>query len=204
MAKEMTFAIGGKEYGAEPVKIDRKRLYGWSEIHAFDDEGNDCVMVSTDASGTIIIPKGGIGLGLVSAGGKWVERGKLKTVKEDGSEAVLVPSSYNVVNKLERKATEEELLDCSITACYHMRADEGLITVIGGDIYKFEYCYRDSYDTSPAFLMVAEADGKKELFLLVGAQNVFDFIGLSELSAVAADDEAGDEEESDEIDFGML
>jgi len=199
----MTFAIGGNEYSVEPVKIDRKKLYGWSENHAFDDDGNECMMVSTDTSGTIIIPKGGVALGLVSDEGKWVERSELKTVKADGSEAVLIPSSYNSVNVLDSKATEEDLLDCSITACYHLMESDELIAAIGNDIYKFDYCYRDSFETSPAFLLTSVIDGKKELFLMVGTQNIFDFIGLSELS-VAVDSETDDEEESDDIDFGMF
>ena len=199
----MTFAIGGNEFSAEPMKIDRKKLYGWSEIHAFDDDGNECVMVSTDTSGTIIIPKGGITLGIVSNEGKWVERSQLKTVMADGSEAELIPSSYSSVNVLDNKATAEELLDCSITACYHMKASNELITAIGSDIYKLEYCYRDSFETSPAFLLTSLIEGKNELFLMVGTQNVFDFIGLSELS-VAEDSETEEEEESDEIDFGMF
>ena len=203
MAKEMKFAIGGKEFAAEPVKIDRKKLYGWSEVHAFDDDGNECVLVSTDSSGTIIIPKGGVGLGVLSASGKWVERRSLKTVNTDGSDAEIAPSSYNVVNALTRKATEEELLDCSITAFYHMQATDELISAIGSDIYRFDYCYRDSYETSPAFLLTSELDGKKELFLMVGKENEFDFIGLAEL-AVADDEDAAEEEESDDIDFGMF
>ena len=199
----MTFKIGEIAYNAEPMKIDRKKLYGWSEIHAFDDDGNECVMVSTDASGTIIIPKGGMALGIVSNDGKWVERSALKTVKADGSEAVLVASSYNSMNVLDSKATEEELLDCSITACYHLKASDELIAAIGNDIYKLEYCYRDSYETSPAFLLTSVIDGKKELFLMVGTRNNFEYIGLSELSVVE-DIETEEEEESDEFDFGMF
>ena len=200
----MTFAIGGKEFGAEPVKIDRKKLYGWSEIHAFDDDGNECMLVSTDATGTIIIPKGGIGLGILSGSGNWVERSSLKTVNTDGSQAELNQSSYNVVNTLKTKATEEELLDCSITAFYHMQAEDELISAIGDDIYRFDYCYRDSYETSPAFLLTSELGGKKELFLMIGKENVFDFIELSELAVAVDDEETEDEEESGDIDFGMF
>jgi len=204
MAKEIKFAINGDEFAAEPVKIDRKKLYGWSEIHAFDDEGNECTLVSTDSSGTIIIPKGGVGLGIVSGTGKWVERSALKTVKADGGQAELIPSSYGVVNALDRKASEEELLDCSITAFYHMQAGAELISAIGNDIYRFDYCYRDSYETSPAFLLASEVDGKKELFMMIGTENEFDYIGLSELAVADDDEEADDEEEGGDLDFGMF
>ena len=205
MAKAMTFSINDKEFAVEPVKVDRKKLYGWSEIHAFDDDGNECVLVSTDASGTIIIPKGGIGLGIESGDRKWVERSRLKAINADGSDAELVPSSYSGVNELAEKATDEELLDCSITAFYHLAdADADLIAAIGDDIYKFEYCYRDSYETAPAFLLASEADGKKELFMFTGTRNVFEFIGLNEIAVADETEPEDDEEESDDIDFSMF
>ena len=204
MSKLMTFAVGGREYAAEPVKIDRKKLYGWSEIHAFDDDGNECALVSTDVSGTIIIPKNGVGLGIETDDGKWVERGKLRIVNADGSDAAITPSSYSHTNTLTEKAADEELLDCSITAFYHLTgADSEFITAVGGDIYKFEYCYRDSYETEPAFILAAEVDGNTELFMFVGTQNDFEFIGLNESASIeeSAQDE---EEEAEELDFSMF
>jgi hypothetical protein len=202
MAQEIVFSIGGKEFAALPAKIDRKKLYGWSEIHAFDDDGNECTLVSTDSSGTIVIPKGGVGLGILSDDGKWIERSRLKTVTADGSDAELIPSSYGRVNA-PVKASEEDLLDCSITAFYHMEADEDFVKAVGGDIYKFDYCYRDAYESSPAFLLTSEIDSKKGLFMFIGKENAFEFLGLTEIS-VAEDTEAEDEEEGDDMDFSMF
>jgi len=201
MAKNLTFSLGGKEFTAEPSKVDRKKLYGWSEVCAFDDDGNECILVTADSAG-IIIPKGGIALGIL-AGGKWIERGNLKTVTLDGKDAEIVPSSYNKVNVLAEKATEEDLLDCSINAFYHLSEAKDFTEALGSDIYKFDYCFRDSYETSPAFLIVSEIDGKKELFMLVGTPNDFKFIGLEE--AAIADEETDEEdEETDDIDFSMM
>jgi len=202
MAKLLSFKIGNEEFTAEPVKIDRKKLYGWSEIHAFDDNENECMLVSTDASGTIIIPKGGISLGIESHDGKWVERSRIKTVNADGSDRAMTSSSYSQVNTLAEKVTDEEFLDCSITSFYYLaNSKPELLDAIGDDIYKLDYCYRDSYETDPAFLLVSEVKGMKELFMFVGAPNDFEFIGLNEIIAEELDD---DEEESDEIDFGMF
>ena len=204
MARSLVFEVGGREYTTEPVKIDRKQLYGWSEIHAFDDAGRECSLVSTDATGTVIIPKDGIGLGLL-AGGRWVERRQLKAITSDGSDAPLVPSSYSRVNQLAEKVSDEEFLDCSITGFYHLPdADAGLVAAVGEDIYRFDYCYLDSYETSPAFLMNCPVDGKSALFMFVGVEGDFEFIGLTEVSAA---DEAGTEDgddAGDDIDFGMF
>ena len=201
----ITFALAGQEFMVEPMKVDRKKVYGWSEVHAFDDEGNECVLVSTDASGTIIIPKGGVALGVTSPDGKWVERNQLRTITADGQDATMTRSSYNGVNDLTRQATDEEFLDCSITAIYHLKdAEATMVAAIGDDIYRFDYCYLDSYETSPAFILSSEIDGKKELFMFVGKQNQFTYIGLDEF-AIALDTESeDDEDDSGDIDFSMF
>ena len=202
MAKQLTFSISGKECTATPMKLDRKKIYGWSEKLALDDDGCECSLVSMDETGTIIIPTGGTGLGILSADGRWVDRKSLKTVKLDGSPAKLMPSSFSVTNVLDKKVTAEELLDCSVTATYHLIADSELIAAIGEDIYTFDYCYRDSYETAAAFLLVANVDGKSELFMLTGPMNDFKFIGFEEISVV--DEEVTDEDDDDEIDFSMF
>ena len=203
MARSLVFSVGGREYSTEPVKIERKQLYGWSEIHAFDDAGRECSLVSTDATGTVIIPKDGIGLGFM-AEGRWVERSQLKTITSDGSEAPLVQSSYSRVNQLAEKVSDETFLDCAITGFYHLPgADADLVSAVGDDIYRFDYCYLDSYETSPAFLMNCPVDGKPALFMFVGVQCDFEFVSLGE---VAVADEAGADEgdAADDIDFGMF
>lgn len=200
----MTFALNGQQYPLEPMKVDRKRVYGWSEVHAFDDDGNECQLVSTDATGTIIIPRGGISLGITTGDGRWVERSELKVVTADGTQATMAPSSYTSVTELSRKVSDEEFLDCSITAMYHLKdAAPELISAIGDDIYTFDYCYLDSYETSPAFVLCAEVDGATQLFMLVGKHNEFTFIGFEELALLEDPDSEADEE-SDDIDFSMF
>ena len=205
MARTLSFAIDGDEHAVEPVKVDRRKLYGWHEVHAYDDDGNECVLVSTDATGTVIIPKEGLALGLLAADGRWVERSELTTLGADGQAATKQPSSYSQVNELTDKASDEDLLDCSITAFYYLEdADPDLIAAIGEDIYRFDYCYLDSYEPSPAFLMVAEVGGNQELFMLVGARNNFQFIGLDEVAVADQEPDEDGDDESDEIDFSMF
>ena len=71
MAKNLIFTLGGAEYAAAPVKIERKKLYGWSEIVALDAEGEKCAVVTVDETGSFIIPKGGLGLGILTPQGQW-------------------------------------------------------------------------------------------------------------------------------------
>jgi len=203
MARAMTFSLGGHDYTVEPAKIDRRALYGWTEVRAFDDAGRECNLVSTDGSGTVIIPKDGIALGLMS-NGRWVERRELRTVTAEGQDATLVPSSYGRVNQLADKATDEEFLDCSITGFYHLPgADPALVAAVGDDIYRFDYCYLDSYEPSPAFVLAAPAGGVAQLFLFVGTPGNFEFVGLNEVG-VADEDDTSPDEGDDDIDFGMF
>jgi len=204
MARTLTFSIQDTEYQVSPTKIDRKKLYGWTETIALDDNGNECKMVSTDESGTFIIPKGGTGLGILSENGNWLKRSQLQAVDQNGDPAYLIPSSFNVVIQLERKVSPEEFLNHNITATYQLDdTDESLIEIIGDDIYSFPYNYRDSYDGSPAFLMAAEIPeiGKK-LFLMIGALNVFEMISLDKMGIIEDTEEEPDTE--DELDFSMF
>ena len=34
MAKELMFKLAGADYGAAPVKLERKKIYGWTDVEA--------------------------------------------------------------------------------------------------------------------------------------------------------------------------
>jgi hypothetical protein len=206
MARALTFRINQAEYQAVPTKIERKKLYGWTETLALDDHDNECRMVSTDESGIMIIPKGGTGIGILSPDGKWVNRSQLQAVKEDGEPAEIMPSSFNISIELERKVSFEEYMDHNITAFYQMdEADTAFIEAIGDDIYTFTYNYRDSYDGSPAFLLTAEDPGKgRKLFLLIGTLIRLEMLRLEESGVIEEVEGETDADDSDEIDFSMF
>ncbi len=44
MAKVLQFMKGSTLYAAEPVKIERKKIYGYKEISALDSTGNPAAM----------------------------------------------------------------------------------------------------------------------------------------------------------------
>lgn len=201
MARELTFRIKRKKYQVVPVKIERKKLYGWTDILALDENGEPCKLVNTDESGRYIIPKGGTALGILSSKGKWVERATLKTVKQDGSPAELIPSSFTVTIYLSKKVSIEEFLDYSITDFYQLpNVTEELLRTIGEDIYTFEYSYLDSYESTPAFLMVSDG----VLFMLLGYKNRFEMLCLGDCKQVDEDDDDFIDITDDDIDFSMF
>ena len=202
MAKCLNFSLGGVVHSATPVKVDRKKLYGWSETKAFDEDGHECTLASTDESGSVIIPKGGAGLGIVSPDMQWVERSSLKAVKNDGSDAELLESSYDIRITLNRTVSAEEFLNHRITAVYQLDTDPIFAKAIGDTIYTFTYNYRAAYEGSPAFLLVSGG----QPFMLTGCECDFEMLSLKESGAIDSDDdEIEDDDDSDtDIDFSMF
>jgi hypothetical protein len=200
MGKGLSFCISGKSFFAEPKKIDRKKLYGWQEKAAFDESGGECTLGYTDESGTLIIPKGGVGLGILSPEGEWVERNSLKALRLDGGPAELIPSSYSGEIVLDKRVSPEEFLNHSISAAYFLSGEGDFCSALGDVIFSFPYIYRDGYETTPAFIL--QSGGA--VFMLLGTDNRFEMLTLNQ--AVELDEEGGDEtdDEDEELDFSMI
>lgn len=198
MARTLTFTVKGAEYAAPPVKLDRKKLYGWTEIAALDDDGRECRIVSMDETGTLIIPKGGLGLGILSPENEWVDRSSLKALKAGGGEAETVPSSFGAPVALSETVDCDEFFNHTISAVYQLDAPE-LAEALGQDVYVFSYSYRDSYEGSPAFLLAASGS----VFMLVGHKTEYEMLSLEQAGAIDETGEEEEEEESGELDFSM-
>jgi hypothetical protein len=203
LAKPLTFLFNANEVQLEPVKLDRKKLYGWTDKLTLDKNSQECKLVSIDTNGATLIPAGGLGQGILDDQGSWVERSELIAVDENGSPAEMLPSSFDTPIKLENSISIEEFLDHYITAIYTMQGEENcpdfVKAIAGGPIYTFDFNYRSSYEPSPAFLV----ENSGELFLLVGKKSEFEFIGLEQAGYLDEDDDSSDVEE-DPFDFSMM
>ncbi len=58
MAKELQFKLNGTDYGAAPVKLERKKIYGWTNIVATDRSGEECGSAYLAPDDALIIPSG--------------------------------------------------------------------------------------------------------------------------------------------------
>lgn len=197
---QITFLLNGKDFVCNPNKLERSKVYGSTEKIIRDERGELCKQVSMDQSGTIIIPKGGIGMGILDEDNNWITRSQLVAVNSNGEKIEQIPSSFTAPIQLNNKVSVEHFLDHSISSVYELPGDNSeLIQLIGNDIYTFDFNYRTSYDTNPAFLL-ANAEG---LFMIVGFKNNFEFISLQEVSVVDAEEEVEETDEFD-IDFSMM
>ena len=203
MARTLVFKTD-KEYAFSINKLDRKKLYGWKEVVAFDRDASECVTAEIDISTSVIIPKGGKALGILDSEGHWVDRKDLKAVYKDGRSAVRMPSSFDQAIKLEKSVSIEEFLDYSIFSVYILESEEGSEELLKrikkrNDIYTFPFFYRSGYEASTAFLI----ESKGKLFMLVGYLSQFEFVGLEQVADVYVEDEDEDDFE-DEFDFSMM
>lgn len=190
------FSLGASEYPTNPGKIDRSALYGRTETVALDASGQECELVLVDRSGTLVIPKGGTGMGSL-ADGRWVERSSLSYRSETGQALASQPSSYDAAIQLTNKATPQDLLDVAVSAVYLLSDEPDFVAALGKDIYTFEYFFRAGPTGSTAFVL---ASGEAA-FMLLGQLNSFEPVGLE--SAVEEIDLETEEDDFD-LDFSMM
>ncbi len=164
--------MAGETIAAEPVKIDRTKLYGWTETVALDGDGNPCELALIDRSGTTLIPKGGTGLGLLDQQGNWVDRSALEVRNADGSPAEQHPSSYDEPIALDQRATVEDLLDTPVSAVYHCKRRRPA-ELLGGHLH-LRQLLPGRHLGSRAFVLANAGTA----FLLTGQPATFGFVGL--------------------------
>jgi len=203
MAKPLKFKIGENIYDLEPLKLDRKKLYGWSEKLVLDKKGSECNSLSLYLDFAMLIPKGGIGLGSISSDGKWVEKSDMIYMNEDGTPATLVPSSYDGEIELNEVVSLETFLEHNITSIYSLQGEENHPDFVKAikenkEIFTFIFNYRADYEGDPAFLI----ENDDEIFVLVGKKIEFNLIGFDESSII--DESETLENEDDEFDFSMM
>ncbi|MBR5084650.1 MAG: hypothetical protein IKX33_08615 [Prevotella sp.] len=197
MAKVLTFKMAGSEYCAAPVKLERKKVYGWTNLVATDQRGETCSVAYLSPDDALVIPSGGLKQATVDETGKWVEKNSLVAYGEDDTPLPLVPSSFDAPITLSETATEEEFLDNEWESVYQLAAP-ALAEAVGDLIYKFDFSYRGGTSHNDAYLMNTPSG----LFLFTGNRQEFPLLTLAEETTI--DDNEEPEEDIDELDFGMF
>ena len=202
MAKEISFKLGTDSFTLSPVKVERKKIYGWTEMKVTDTEGGLCRTVSLDSNGITVIPNGAIKMGMLSDSGRWVEKSELQYVHSDGSKAEMYPSSFDTGIILDKKATAEDLLDLLVTSVYVLSGDDAakMAEKIGNDIYSFRFNYRADYEDSPAFLI----SNGSTIFILTGRMAKFEFLSLENQGTLDVGEDEAEDIDLEELDFSMM
>lgn len=199
MARELVFKLGGADYGAAPVKLERKKIYGWTNTVATDKDGNVCGSAYLSPDDALVIPSGGLQQATVDNEGRWVKKSELTAYSEDGTEPLaILPSSFDAPIELKDKATKEEYLDNDWESVYQL-VNADLAAAVGDDIYKFEFNYTKGTNHNDAYLMNTPGG----LFLFAGDKQEFPLVSLAEETTID-DNEEPEDESIDELDFSMF
>lgn len=199
MARELIFKLGGSDYGAAPVKLERKKIYGWTDTVATDKDGNVCGSAYLSPDDALIIPSGGLKQATIDSEGRWVDKSELTAYSEDGKEPLsILPSSFDAPIELKEKATTEEFLDNDWESVYQL-VNADLAAAVGDDIYKLEFNYIKGTNHNDAYLMNTPGG----LFLFAGDKQEFPLVSLAEETTID-DNEEPENESLDELDFSMF
>lgn len=197
MAKELIFSLSGVSYNAAPVKLERKKIYGWSAIVATNKQNEVCSSAYLSPDDALVIPAGGIKQAIVDNDGKWLDKSELKACDAEGNELPVYPSSFDAPIELSATATAEQFLDNDWEAVYLIANDE-LAKAVGDTIYKFEFNFRASTNHNDGYLLNTPGG----LFLFAGDEQVFAPVALADQTTI--DEEEAEVEEIDDLDFSMF
>ncbi|WP_353083255.1 hypothetical protein [Flavobacterium sp.] len=204
MGKNIHFVIEEKSWSAGISKVDRNKVYGHVEEIISDSNGELCSVASILEDGQTIIVSGATALKTVDSENKEISKDVIKTVNLDGTDAILVPSSYDIDVVL-TPGTLNDLFNLEITTVYQLVWDDeaaklDLISYLNTNkVLKFVFNYRADYEGADAVLITAQ----DQVFALTGKLLEFKFLENKQI-IIAEDTENEPTVEEDAMDFGML
>tara|TARA_B100000683_G_scaffold267291_1_gene300720 strand:- start:7775 stop:8377 length:603 start_codon:yes stop_codon:yes gene_type:complete len=200
MARQVEFIINGTSVMAELKKVDRKKIYGWSSVEVFDENGSKCKLASI-SEGVHVLPSGSSSLLKFNEKGEIVSSSDLIGFDKNGEKVEKVPSIYDVKVELQ-ESTISDYLSLSVKSVYQLNIEEDtiLLTELNkGKVFYFIFNYRADYEGDDAFLI----SNGTSVFAIVGKISELEFIGLNdnEIDLVELEDDVNEE---DELDFAMF
>ena len=200
MARKAELLVNGQRILAEFKKVDRKKIYGWSSIEVFDQNGSKCTLAGL-AEGQYVMPSGSSALVSLNAKGEAVSKSTLGGVDSEGNKVEKVPSIYDQKVML-REATIDEYLSMAVKSVYQLQIDENKEALLedlnSGKIYYFVFNYRADYEGDDAFLISNGTDA----FAITGMKSDLEFIGLEDNEQELVPEET--EAVEDDMDFAMF
>ena len=200
MARKAEFLVNGRTFMVELKKVDRKKIYGWSTIEVFDQNGSKCKLAGL-AEGQFVMPSGSTALVSLNSKGETVSKDTLIGIDSDGKKVEKVPSIYDQKVML-REASVDEYLAMAVKSVYQLQIDENKEALVAdlnsGKIYYFVFNYRADYEGDDAFLISNGTD----VFAITGMRTDLEFIGLEDNEQELVPEET--EAVEDDMDFAMF
>jgi hypothetical protein len=200
MAKQAEFIINGSSVMAELKKVDRKKIYGWSTLEIFDENGSKCKLASI-SDGVHVLPSGSSSLIRFNDKGETVSSSDLVGFNQEGIKVEKIPSVYD--GKVELKeSTIDDYLSLAVKTVYQLNMEDDttmLSELKDGKIFSFIFNYRADYEGDDAFII----SNGQTAFAVIGKLADLEFVGLNDNETELVELEE-DIQEEDELDFAMF
>ena len=199
MARKVKFSFSDITLSGEIIKVNREKIYGWSEVEVYDKHSSKCELAGL-VDGQYIIPSGYSSLVTLNDKGDTISKNELIGFDNSGNKVDLVPSIYDQEILL-KESSIDEYLELSVKSVYQLKIEEDKLNVIkklNGKVFYFVFNYRADFEGDDAFLITNE----NEIFIVAGKLTKLEFIGLEEGDKLLSDDSSADED--DEINFAMF
>ena len=200
MARQAEFIINGASVMAELKKVDRKKIYGWSTLEIFDENGSKCKLASI-SDGVHVLPSGSSSLTRFNDKGETVSSSDLVGFNQEGIKVERIPSVYD--GKVELKeSTIDDYLSLAVKTVYQLNMEDDttmLSELKDGKIFSFIFNYRADYEGDDAFII----SNGQTAFAVIGKLADLEFVGLNDNETELVELEE-DIQEEDELDFAMF
>ena len=200
MARQAEFIINGTSVMAELKKVDRKKIYGWSTLEIFDENGSKCKLASI-SDGVHVLPSGSSSLIRFNDKGETVSSSDLVGFNQQGNKVEKIPSVYD--GKVELKeSTIDDYLSLAVKTVYQLNMEDDtrmLSELKDGKIFSFIFNYRADYEGDDAFII----SNGQTAFAVIGKLADLEFVGLNDNETELVELEE-DIQEEDELDFAMF
>lgn len=199
MARKVKFSLSDITLSGEIIKVNREKIYGWSEVEVYDKHSSKCELAGL-VDGQYIIPSGYSSLVTLNEKGDTISKNELIGFDNSGNKVDLVPSIYDQEILL-KESSIDEYLSLSVKSVYQLKIEEdksNVIKKLNGKVFYFVFNYRADFEGDDAFLITNE----NEIFIVTGKLTKFEFIGLEEGDKLLSNDSSVDED--DEINFAMF
>jgi hypothetical protein len=200
MAREPKFVFKDQYYNAALVKVDRDKVYGWTEVKYTDANGKPCNFVNMLDDGRTMIGSGGLAYKTIDPTGNEVDKSTLVAKNADGSVAQLNASVFDGDNVLSTDKSIEDYMAMDVKGVYQLALTEGkedlLAQLSTHNVLYFPFNYRAGYEADDAFL-ISQGD---IVFAVTGKITNFAYSTLYVPVTLVEDAEEGGED----FDFNMF
>jgi hypothetical protein len=200
MAREPKFVFKDQTYNAALVKVDRDKVYGWTEVKYTDSNGKPCNFVNMLDDGRTMIGSGGLAYKTIDTSGNEVDKSTLVAKNADGSVAQLNASVFDGDNVLSTDKSIEDYMAMDVKGVYQLALTEGkedlLAQLSTHKVLYFTFNYRAGYEADDAFL-ISQGD---IVFAVTGKITNFAYSTLDVPVTLVEETEEG----GDDFDFNMF